>query len=641
MIRISNKIKNSVCLILLFLLVFWWFYPGILKGAANDRIIAHFSYDDGAIIFFYGDFYKEVFSTPPAIVAYPTAYYYLSGSFLFPYSAYLKNSNNHHAIAITLRIVNLISILLTITVAFFLFLYFLKSSFMTFLLLLFILTTPEYLYWGHHLRPHILEILLLFISLTFALVWIKNRKIRYIIISLIFAALAFATKYGGLFIAPVLFIFFLFHYLQMGEIKLSIFLGKNFKLINFLSFLVISLGIGLIVTVHHYFIPLAVKITQIGRSLGEQGLRNLKLFQFITIVLFFIALIGALWSFLNFYSNKIGKKIIKNYQINKAERLALICNFGFLSVLVLILLFAAIFIIANPHCIVHPIDTARAFFGIGLIEFSFSKEGEGFLKELLSNLVWFKMPFRNNILGKSAVFLLIFYLISEIANFKRKWKHDRTHMIQIIFVWSYIISTLVFLFCFIRFHGDHYLLMTSFLLSFLIFYGICESIRLERDERRKIILIILAAILLIFNFRGKIPQFLEIREYYNNKDKDAGLYIGDWISESYDENIKIWMDTKEFYVPPKFKNISSIWWHENIEEELDKIESIKPDLLIITCEFDASLNNVAKIKKAIAEEKLPKYKLVKTFKYYGPLKLSKSESRSKYKEINIFQKNEI
>ena len=509
----NKKITIILSLCILVVLVLWYNFPAILKGVDNWRMIKHFDSDEGEIVGFYNDFYKKLFVAPPAIVSYPTMFYYAAGTFLFPYSHSNKVKDNHKVVVVTFRTLNTISIILTVVLIYFLALNLTKTFYLSFVLAMLVITTPGYLYWGLNSRPHPFEILLQFTSLAFGLKWLDCKKINYLLACLILAALAFATKYGGIFIIPSIFVFSIYFLLQ-DKIKIIKIIKKFNRWTYLLSLLLIGLGLIAVFVIYSFLIPLAVNITKIGSQIGTTGLLNLKLIKFGFSGFYAISFLGCIWFFLN----RLSQRIIKNYEIelttpDSKDIFILLTNFGFLFIFLTAVLFSLVFVITNPHFLIHPITTLRAFFGLGLIEFSFSSQGQGTLREWLNNFAWFKMLFDKNRLGTSGAFLISWYFLFEAFSWKRNCSKEKNQILKRIFIWVFIITNFTFLLIFIKFRAHHYLLTITFLIFLLIMIGVKKTFQLVSNRHLKIFLLTLLICLLSWNFLERMPSFLRIHKF--------------------------------------------------------------------------------------------------------------------------------
>ena len=634
-----SRMISILLLLFSFLFVIWWGAPTISKGTDNINLIMHFDPDEGTTVAFYERFYKSAFICPPTTVAYPTGFYYVAGVFLFPYSCLNLARDNHRVIAITIRLFNLISILLTIAMIYSLALYLTRSRLLASLAPLFMITITDYLWWGISYRPHPFENLILLASLYFALIWIEKKGSRDMFLCIILAAYAFGIKYGGMFIFPAIQLALIIYFIKLEKAKLLEFVAKFSQLNYFLAVILIAAIFGIILCIHLVFIPSAVKITKLGASLGVKGLLSLKLVKMGITGLWIALFLCAVWIFINFYSRKISRRRLdKNTDVKLMswENIALICNAAFMCLSGISIIYAAVFVLTNPYLVFHPMQFIRSFFSLGLIEFTFSHQGKGFFKEVLTNLNWFKMLFDKNVLGISGGIGLVWYFVIEFYNLKTQWQNYRTRLLQRGFIWMVILTHLCFLVLFIKFRAHHYLPLSDYLLCLLIIYGVSTSFKLAKEKWKKVIVSLLFLIILLGGFAERLPIALKLRRYRMDAYSDTGLEIGKWLEGRYDKEAKIWKDTNEFYVPPKFENVFFKYGVEDISQKLPQINRIDPDILIITNSCDPFFYNTRIIRTAINDGTLKGYQLIKAFKYSGPLILAGSSG--KYKEVSIFSK---
>ena len=632
----KDMLLSALSLCALILVVVVNAYPSIFEGIDNPRIIKHFSSDENEIIGFYTTFYKDLFMTPPTIVSYPTFFYYVAGSFLFPYSHAHADSNNHAAVAVTFRALNTFSIILTIVLLYFLALYFLSSHLLSFISTLLIITTPGYLYWGLNSRPHPFEILLLVTSLILGLSFVKQKKAKPLWWCMVAAGFAFATKYGGMFMIPPIVIFVAW-FLWSDPVLLTSINRRIFRVNTFAGSLIVILALGSIGAAYFILIPLAATITKIGAALGANGLTGLALFKAVIICLILLSLFGCCWIALNLYAKR-RLQALKNLNqgVPKKDLLVLLINCILSFLFIGSLIFCTIFIFTNPHCLLHPIATARSFFGLGIIEFSFSQQGKGLLLEWVDNFAWFKLLFDKHNLGISGIAFLLWYFTYELTRLKENLRNRKTVLLQRLFIWCFIGTNFGFLMFFIKFRAPHYLLLITFMLWLLFFLAIKEHLDSMAQPRVKQIAIAVFSFLVMANLYERMPTFLRYYNFVHTKESDAGLEIGTWLEENYAAKTIIWSDTKEFYIPEKFPTLHAKWWYEDINGHLNSIASINPGLIIISGAYEEEPVSAEKIINAIASGTLKDFRLIKTFNYHGPLTLQKGRI-GLYRKIYIFE----
>lgn len=619
----KNNFYPALLLILAVSFVLWWAIPAITKGTDNINMIKHFDFDEGNVVEFYNLFYKNPLALlcPPVHVGYPTGFYYVAGAYLFPYSLLNKTNDNYQAITITFRLLNTISICLTVVLVYCLASYFLIPMFFKIALLLLLFFTPSFLVWGLNNRPHPFENVLLLLGFCFVFSWLRSKKIKNLLSGILMAALAFGVKYGGMFMIPPLFTLMMYYFYTLDKAKFYQFLNKRFKLITFLSSSTIIMGLGIIGFFYYAVIPYMVRYTRIGARLGIKGLTQSVFFKYTTFYLGTIFFLGLLWLCLNIYSHLILKPKKQeddssSVVLNHFQHFILFVNVGFLSIFSMLVVFLTVFLLTNPHVVAHPLSFLKASLNLSLIEFTSNSHSN---LNIAKQLIWFKFPFQKGILGVSGGIMLAWYLIFEIFYLKRDWREGRFLVKQRIFIWIYILTNFMFLFLFIKFHVHHYLLMIAYLCLILISYGAYKAIIFASNRIVKILLVILFSGLLYWNLIERGPLVFKARDFKINKDADTGLMIGKWLENQYDSNVKIWVDSNEFYIPPKFSNSSSIYWYDDIERNFGMIKTIEPDVLIITSPYDSSLKNAQKIESAIKARILNGFKLDKEFRYNGAL----------------------
>jgi len=630
-----NKKRNFYPVLLLILaisFVLWWNVPALSKGTDNLNMIKHFDMDEGNVVEFFSLFYKNPQSLlcPPVDVGYPTGFYYVAGAYLFPYSLLHKADNNYQVVAITLRFFNTVFVCLTVVLIYCLACYFLIPMVFKIALLLLLFFTPNFLVWGLNNRPHPFENALLMISFCFIFSWLRNKKTKNLIIAILIAAIAFGVKYGGMFMIPALFTMLMYYFYGLDRARLYQFINKRSKIITFLSSGAVIIGLGVILFLNYAAMPYVLRYTRIGSTIGIEGLTHSPIFKYSSFCLITMILLNLLWFCSNIYTRIILKQ--KKLVLNQLQNFALFVNLAFISLFSVLMAFLVVFILTNPHVLAHPLQFLKSSFNFSFIEFAPKSQSNSYIAQ---QSIWFKLLFEKHMLGLSGGIMLVWYFFFELFYFKKEWREERVLAKQRIFFWIYILTNFLFLFLFTKFHVHHYLLMITYVCLILIIYGIYKTILFENNRISKTLFIILFSVLLCWNLAEKAPEVFNSRDFKMNKEADTGLMIGRWLENQYSSNVKIWVDTNEFYIPPKFSNRSSMHWYDDIESNFDKIEKMSPDVLVITSPYDLSLKHAQKIESATKTGILSGFKLQGEFRYHGPL-----AKAGWYSKIFVYEKRQ-
>lgn len=626
-------IRNFIvpCLLIAPIIGFVW--GPLTAGTANLRMIIHFDIDESTLVEFAGRTYSKGIIPLELQASYPQFFYYLAGIVLFPYTFF--KGIDHQAIVIVFRCLNTMAGISTAILLYFLCLRFFNSVFVGILSSLLFITSPGYLWWLLNSRPHPLEIFFILAVFYFSFRLVEHYKLKVLIAAIVFAGLATATKCAGIFTVPVIWAACLYNIAQQKTTELSGYLSKKFKLINLISLFLACIAIIIPLAAISFYLKFQNKFY----FLGIQNLfdfirhRNFKVMTIAAILLFLAALF---WLVVNFLTNRLSKH--RPAAMPEKFSYLFILNKGILILFYIVASNIAMFLLLNPSYLIYPLNTIKAMAAhfamttmTAVINPSLSKPIFDF-----TNLAWFNMLFFDNRLFNWCFALLFFWYIGyEILSFKKNWLYSRCFLIQRGLLLLYSVVLFLFLILIVHHRNHAYLLPVEMVFGILIALGITQTVKKIRFKFLKSLFILSISILLILGFYTRLGKLIEWHQIKvaNCHITDTGIVIGDWLEAHHDSNIKIWKDTPEFYVPPKFKDICFMYLNDTIENNFEEIKKIEPDILIIANPYDGSLGNAQKINLAIKEGKLRGYVLEREFKYEGTL-----EKNGTYKKIFIYKK---
>ena len=612
-------LKNILIPLFLAIPILCFALPVIPLGTENIEMIRHFDADEGSLIAFAGKTYSQGVIPLEYNVTYPQLFYYLAGVVLFPFT-FLKGIN-HHVIVIALRSFNLIISITTVVFLYFFCLRFFKSIFVGILSSLMLATTPGYISWIINSRPHLLEIAFLLATLYFCFKMADRYQFKYLMFSIIFAGLATATKFGGIFMIPVIWCSYVWGKRSVPVSTLVDDSKSNSRKIAILSSLLMIISILIPIALIFVYPRIAEKLHFFGIKNFNDYLhfRNFRIVLLLMVMLFACSFF---WFFLNRFSYKFSRdeKLVKKYPYMLTLNKSLLVLFCILIGIIFI------FFICNPYYLLYPRSTVKE------MGFQFAKStmgtayDPGLRKPILgaSGLIWIRMLFENSLLNIWFGLLLLYYFVFESSKLKKNFISDKTFIFQRILLLIYSIILFLVLVTFLKHRTHHYLLPILITIGILISYAIVETIKYALSNSIKLFLTIILSSFLILGFYNRIISIRHMCEYFMSKPTDTGIAAGKWLENRYDKDVTIWKDTNEFYIPPKFKNIYFMHWQDNIVDHFLNIKNVDPDILIITNELDKSLKNAKEIDSAIQDKTLGPFKLIKRFDYQGPLAFTKS-----------------
>jgi len=171
--------------------------PLVGLGLDDPAAVLHFSAEERLFYDFHGRYGEGPLYAPAfnQTNVYPKAFYNLAGLILYPYSAVADD--NFRVVLTTWRALNMVASMAAGVLLFFIGRSVFRSSTVAFAGALLFAVTPDFLEWAASMRPNSLETLFIFASLLFAVRLVQRFSYRTFLLAATFAALSFATKYGG------------------------------------------------------------------------------------------------------------------------------------------------------------------------------------------------------------------------------------------------------------------------------------------------------------------------------------------------------------------------------------------------------------------------------------------------------------
>lgn len=244
-----------------------FFLPLIFIATKNFRLIIAFNID-AFILLKAVDKIVNHYYWATGYFRYGDAYFYLAAAIGFIYKIF--HSIEYQEIVIIMRSINLIFGVLTIDALWRLTRnYF--SLFVSVCVLLLMVTSQIFLFWSLYVHPDIMQIYFVVMVIYYACKMVDDSSKKNIILSSVFAGLAFGTKYIGILMLPtILFAYMMFH-LKRPDFKWTFLLGTEFWKSFFLSGAVFVFSYFLTCPSHFYHPKLFLKILEYQRLRSKLG----------------------------------------------------------------------------------------------------------------------------------------------------------------------------------------------------------------------------------------------------------------------------------------------------------------------------------------------------------------------------------
>jgi len=640
MLRIKqNKIINFIIIPLIVLLPILSFsIPTVAKGTDNIRMIRHFDIDESWIIEFAGDVYtKGVIPLNGYLIAYPQLFFYISGVVITPYT--LFNGLDYSAIAILLRTFNVFFAIILVLLLFYFVKTIFKSTFLAFSASFLCSTMPSLLWWSGNSRPHILSIIFILGSLFCLCKLIEKFSKKALILSIFFCSLSISTNFFGVFLIPSI----IFAYYQ----SLLLHCDKNFlvkdlklksKLISISSIFVLLFSVCVpLFSIFVYFLFRNVfsnlGVTSFGLFL------NFRIFRMILLTSIFIFLSSLAWIAIH---NFIKKCLLRA----DGEVTSFLLKFIIFDTVCLHCVFFAfcsgVFVLLlNPAYLFYPLECFKAT----SVQLGMAAAGSGLSAGLnkpifdASGLNWIRMLFDNLIFNKYFGLMLLGYCFYEVKFARINLKINKIFFLQRSALSLFCFFLMTVLIVAAKHRAHHYLLPIGVVSTALVLFGITELIKSSKLKFVKAFTVFLLIFLVGIGLmrRASLIHSLFLIKKQRTVQGDTALSMANWMENTFLQSSVIWTDSKTFYIPNNFNNIYLTDNDLPIENKINQISELYPDLLIITSQYDEMLGNAKKINKAIESKKIPNYRHFASFSYFGPLALGESEY-GRFKEVNVYQK---
>jgi len=428
--------------------------------------------------------------------------------------------------------------------------------------------------------------------------------------AIIFAGLAASVKYGGVFMIPAIWTVCLYNAARECSSTLIEYVRSKHRIILSISwgiiFSIISIfAIASFLLFKHQELLYRTKIKGLYDFLHIRNVRILIVFMVIVFV------IGVIWLGVN----KSCKMFSRSKILSKKYRYLAIVNKSFLFLFYIISSIFFIFTILNPTYWLFPVATGKSVVGQFMMTTMGTNIDVGINTPIfdLNRLIWFKMLFDKRLLGIWIGILFCCYLAYEVISLKKNWIQNQKFVFQRFLLWIYMVSLLSVLVVLVSHRPHHYLLPVVLVVGVLTSFSIVQIVMQTKIKKNRVFLCIFFATFLslaMYTRGGKIVNRRNL--LLDRKKNDTGVMIGEWLSESFSADKKIWKDYNTFYIPPEFSKV----FYPKMNRYIDvaQINSIKPDILVFT-----SPRSVAEFEELSKQGRLSEYRQRKHIKYSNKL----------------------
>ena len=618
--------------------------PLIGLGLEDLNAVQHLNPDEYYIIdawlgvYSQGPFYGGPFKVD---FVYPKAFYNLGGLFLYPYSA--VQGEDFRVVLMVWRGMNVVFGIGAILMLFLLVRSVFDSNLVGLLAACLFAMTPQFLELVTHVKPDLLELILVFLTLLICVWFFENYSYRLFLFASITGGLAFATKYGGapfIVLVPGIAVYVIFRGKSV-ENNLAQIVKEQVRMFRLIfPLLCIAIGGALLwyawMFYMHRFdgVSLVTELTasafppgRIGRVIAKLeswrsmidplswGILGSLSVLTMTLVITRIFMRSSLLSVKNSISGNFYWVLLVIFMVQIAS------------------IYVVIFFITGPAYLVHPEHLASQFGWMVyyiILAGSYGSMPISFFESIPDAVAqmhgwWFFIPL--------ALYALYVQLKDRTLTTIQR---DRRMVL-----WSYILISLV-IFISIRVGSLRFILPAIGLAYGFVGYAIVGALKSwPRTSAQKFTTSLVLMVLLSGFMAANVSETFERWEDKHLKTLDIGFEVGDWLRSHYDLRTRILKNKRIFYVPPEFANVSSISEFQSNNSVSNGNEySIQEHVAI----FDPEVVIVADLKdyqggNGVNFPKLLNAAPIFQGKYYQMTKQFKSTRRGdRYENIRIYEK---
>lgn len=404
-------------------------------------------------------------------------------------------------------------------------------------------------------RPDSLQVFFLVLCLYFCLRLIEENYSKWLLWASASAGLAFASKYSGMFLLPVIWITRLFSISNGGDQeRIRVSPVQFTKLVRYGMLALGIMGITGGVIVSEDF----VKNFIINPGSTIDITRELELLFPVRILSIIVGCVLILLSLMRFVWNKI--ESMPDFVNNLSEHLFTLAVFG------------AAFVIVSPFSLV------RLSFVKGLLyESRHTTTGHIFVEDK-NPLLWLDIMASSRVIGWLILSLAaVSFILSLYKLVRRGW---RQLLNPEYILWFWVIIYLGFLLFRVRYRAEQYLIPVIpmiMILASLPVSGIIHYFTSNLSKKPAVVFTI-ATILVLGGLETSQPfrNLYDFRQATLHREQTSvSVNTGRWLAEKYPPSVRILYD-KYSYVPPIFKDA-----HETGGGTIPVLEYLKPDIVIV------------------------------------------------------------
>jgi len=450
-------------------------------------------------------------------------------------------------------------------------------------------------------HPDILQLFFLVLGMYFCCRLVEENNRNWIIWASISAGLAFACKYSGIFLLPIIWMILAAHILRSDSSQIKI---NTVQLATVFRYVAASVGIicviaGIIITpefVGRYF----AADGRIDDVLQIRFLHSVRITTiFIGCSVLIVVILKRIWQ-----------------AIARIPKLADCLSKITLSVAT----FCVVFLVTSPFSFYKLTFLKGIYFEARHTAFGHWFKANG------SALLWFHVLLSPQLLDTLILILASISLILTIYKASRKGWRNLT-LNPVFTMWAWVIFYLSILILRVNILWPHYLLPVIPCLIILSTQPISQVINYFTNKlSRRMVAVLVVSILVIIGgveLPKSLTRLYKYRQSMISREKTSvSVKAGKWIAKHYPPSTRILYDYYS-YIPPSFVDAYDTWGGT-----IEVLEDLKPNIVIINKSISNRFSDIHQAKRYAGGEE----EFMEKHEYYKAMR----EERAGYTLIRDF-----
>ncbi|MBT6048350.1 MAG: phospholipid carrier-dependent glycosyltransferase [Candidatus Scalindua sp.] len=595
--QINRNLEFLIFTVLVSIYFIWFAWPLVWIASENSRLVSAFNADEVRHLQILNEMINQrTLKVNSGFTTYGHLFFNVAFIILFPLSCFVEVSEQQ--IIVVLRLVSVIFAVATVTVTFLLTRrYF--GQFAAWLAAFLLSIIPlSFLHYSVMSHPDTVQLFFLVLGIYFCCRLLEEDRMKWVIAASSAAGLAFACKYTGLFLLPIIWMICIVKTIIVSDknlIKINMIQFARFA--RFARYVTAAIGIacvilGIIVTPELAARFIAADGSIDSSSYGYSGVKFLTLMRITTVI---SGCCLTLLSITKFVWSAIGRSLKLSYSIKK--------------VVFSLIAFGVIFFLASPYSFVRLNFIKNFYFQSKHMSFGHV------VKVNSSGLEWISILSSSKLLGEFILSLVAISLVLTIYNVSRNgWRQLLEPQYAI---WAWVILYMGVLIFRVNTRSPQHLLPVLPFLIILSTLPVNRAINYAKRKlsRKHVIVLQIAILFIIGGIEISKSGISEYRKSTISHEQCAiSVKVGQWLSNHYSASTRILYDQYS-YIPPFFPDA-----YVTMGGTIQMLETLKPYIVIVNEAISERFSDINLARVHVSGES----EFKRRYEYYVALKNGKS-----------------